>query len=101
MHTVAIVRNFYTAVAKSVHTPARRREEPQGGINLGAKAASLALAVVLKGNLDYQVWACAVRYVLCGACAVVLVVWGLCTVLCLVRVYSSSGKCSNPIKFPS
>lgn len=51
-HTAIIIRSFYVAVAKSIHTPARRRDDTSSGPNLGMKAAALGLALVLKGNLE-------------------------------------------------
>lgn len=47
-----IIRSFYMAVAKSVHTPARRqRDEQAAAPSLGARAASLGLATALRGAL--------------------------------------------------
>ncbi len=48
------VRSFYTAVAKSMHTPARRREDPNMSPSAAMKAAALNLALVLKGNLAQE-----------------------------------------------
>jgi hypothetical protein len=52
---VALIRSLHVAVAKSIHTPARRsRDDPSGGANptLGMKSAALCLAAVLAGNLQ-------------------------------------------------
>lgn len=53
-HFLAMVRAFYTAVAKSIHSPARRRGEDASQLSLGMKAAAASLALVLKGNLELQ-----------------------------------------------
>eukprot|EP00798_Chlamydomonas_sp_ICE-L_P016840 gene16840-23120_t len=53
-HTVAIFRGFYVAVGKSIHTPANRRDEPISVVTLGMKAAAMGLAVLLRGNLEFQ-----------------------------------------------
>ena len=44
------------AVAKSIHTPSRRREEPGPTPTAPMKAAALNLALVLVGNLQKQPW---------------------------------------------
>lgn len=57
-HTVSMLRGFFVAVAKSIHTPARRRDDPAhppGQPSLGTRAAALALAVLLKGSLEVDV----------------------------------------------
>ncbi len=51
-HSVSMLRGFFVAVAKSIHAPARRRDDPAvsnpAQPKLGARAAALALAVLLK-----------------------------------------------------
>ncbi|GAX74556.1 hypothetical protein CEUSTIGMA_g2006.t1, partial [Chlamydomonas eustigma] len=55
-HSVSMLRGFFVAVAKSIHTPARRRDDPSmanpAQPGLGAKACALSLAVLLKGVCD-------------------------------------------------
>lgn len=51
-HFLAMVRAFYTAVAKSIHSPARRRTEDPTALSIGMKAAAASLALVVKGNLE-------------------------------------------------
>lgn len=53
-HFVVTVRSFYMAVAKSIHTPARRREESFSQPTMPMRAATLGLALVLKNNLDHD-----------------------------------------------
>eukprot|EP00210_Caulerpa_lentillifera_P005107 g4879.t1 len=54
-HFVVTVRGLYTAIAKSIHTPARRREESFAQPSLTMKAAALGLALVLKNNLEFEI----------------------------------------------
>lgn len=53
-HFVVTVRSFYMAVAKSIHTPARRREESFSQPTMSMRAATLGLVLVLKNNLDHD-----------------------------------------------
>jgi hypothetical protein len=49
-------KTCYMAVAKSIHTPSRRREEAANVPTIPMKAAALNLALVLVGNLQKQPW---------------------------------------------
>jgi hypothetical protein len=49
-------KTCYMAVAKSIHTASRRREEAANVPTIPMKAAALNLALVLVGNLQKQPW---------------------------------------------
>ncbi|KAF5843493.1 hypothetical protein DUNSADRAFT_14409 [Dunaliella salina] len=52
-HTTIIIRSLYVSVAKSIHTPARRRDDTSGQApSMGMRAAALGLATIAKGSLD-------------------------------------------------
>lgn len=56
VHLLSSLRTCYMAAAKSIHTPARRREDAGAQPSVSMKAASLNLALVLVGNLQRQPW---------------------------------------------
>ena len=58
-HSVSMLRGFFVAVAKSIHAPARRREDPANFADpakpgLGARSSAMLLAALLKGSLDVE-----------------------------------------------
>lgn len=56
LHFSATVRSFYMAVAKSVHTTVRRRDEATAVPTLGMQAAAVHLVVLLRKNLENTVF---------------------------------------------
>ncbi|KAK9833876.1 hypothetical protein WJX74_008569 [Apatococcus lobatus] len=54
VHFTIQIRAFYTAVAKAIQTPVRRREELGTSPTMAMRAAAINMAVVLRQNMRYK-----------------------------------------------
>ena len=55
VHFTIQIRAFYTAVAKAIQTPVRRREELGTAPTMAMRAAAINMAVVLRENMRYKI----------------------------------------------
>lgn len=55
VHFTIQIRAFYTAVAKAIQTPVRRREELGTAPTMAMRAAAINMAVVLRENMRYRI----------------------------------------------
>ena len=55
VHFTIQIRAFYTAVAKAIQTPVRRREELGTAPTMAMRAAAINMAVVLRENMRFKI----------------------------------------------